>query len=160
MAVEIEKIPGGFKIDGLSLIGMKCGCATPLKCCYTWSKVKKKGGNRFEFKAKATTPETVDNFTWGYEVKKDGTTIHVEVEDARDKDIFSGFFPPSVNAWVERGWEIIEKHGDREDGVLWRCAMCKWLYKEDKEGRPFEELPKDWVCPVCGASKDNFEMIG
>jgi len=24
---------------------------------------------------------------------------------------------------------------------------------------PSEELPTDWVCPVCGASKDQFEKI-
>jgi rubredoxin len=26
-----------------------------------------------------------------------------------------------------------------------------------KPGTPFEELPDDWGCPVCGASKENFE---
>jgi rubredoxin len=24
-------------------------------------------------------------------------------------------------------------------------------------GISFEELPEDWVCPVCGADKDKFE---
>ncbi|HHF09327.1 MAG TPA: rubredoxin, partial [Candidatus Atribacteria bacterium] len=24
-------------------------------------------------------------------------------------------------------------------------------------GTPFSELPEDWVCPVCGADKDQFE---
>jgi len=26
-------------------------------------------------------------------------------------------------------------------------------------GTAFEDLPDDWVCPVCGASKDMFEPI-
>lgn len=26
-------------------------------------------------------------------------------------------------------------------------------------GTPFNELPADWVCPVCGAPKDIFEKI-
>jgi rubredoxin len=25
-------------------------------------------------------------------------------------------------------------------------------------GMPFDDLPDDWVCPVCGASKDMFEI--
>jgi len=25
---------------------------------------------------------------------------------------------------------------------------------------PFEKLPADWVCPVCGATKDQFEKVG
>ncbi len=28
-----------------------------------------------------------------------------------------------------------------------------------KPGTPFEKIPDDWVCPVCGASKDQFEKI-
>jgi rubredoxin len=24
---------------------------------------------------------------------------------------------------------------------------------------PFESLPDDWVCPICGAAKDQFEKI-
>ncbi|MHA1209490.1 MAG: rubredoxin [Candidatus Freyarchaeota archaeon] len=26
-------------------------------------------------------------------------------------------------------------------------------------GTPFEELPDDWVCPVCGVGKDMFEPL-
>jgi rubredoxin len=26
-------------------------------------------------------------------------------------------------------------------------------------GTPFESIPEDWVCPVCGASKDQFEKV-
>jgi len=25
-------------------------------------------------------------------------------------------------------------------------------------GTKFEDIPEDWVCPICGASKDNFEV--
>ena len=27
-----------------------------------------------------------------------------------------------------------------------------------KPGTPFEELPENWVCPVCGEGKDMFEI--
>ncbi|TNF54472.1 rubredoxin [bacterium] len=37
--------------------------------------------------------------------------------------------------------------------------MCRWLYKEDKEGQRFEDLPDDWKCPVCNANKSQFEKI-
>lgn len=159
MAVSVEKIPGGFRVDGLELKKGKCGCTSIAKCCYSWSKVKKKG-DVIEFSAKLTAPDTQDNFDWGYTVKKDGVTLVVKVEDARDKEIYSGYLPPSVEEWEKKGWEVVEKTGDREDGVLWRCAMCKWLYKEDKESTPFEELPDDWKCPKCNASKDEFEKVG
>ncbi|MEE9523770.1 MAG: hypothetical protein V3V59_03355, partial [Thermodesulfovibrionales bacterium] len=57
MKVEVTKIPGGFRIDGLDLLKGKCGCTSIAKCCYSWSKVKKKGSD-IQFEAKMTTPET------------------------------------------------------------------------------------------------------
>ena len=42
---------------------------------------------------------------------------------------------------------------------MWRCTICGYEYDESKEGVPFEQLPEDWACPVCGAPKDAFEKI-
>jgi len=48
------------------------------------------------------------------------------------------------------------------------CMVCGYVYnpaKGDSEGgikpgTPFDELPDDWVCPVCGAGVDEFEKEG
>jgi rubredoxin len=46
----------------------------------------------------------------------------------------------------------------------WVCEPCGYVY-DPAEGDPdngiepgtaFENLPEDWVCPVCGATKDMF----
>jgi|Deesub1362A_J573_1020465.scaffolds.fasta_scaffold11867_2 pyruvate oxidase len=158
-AVKIEKISGGFRVDGIELKNGKCGCTSLSRCCYSWSKIRRKG-NTLEFEAKLTTPDTQDNFDWGYEIRKRGIVVKVRVRDARDKEIYSGFMPPPVKAWFFRGWEVIKQYSEREDGTLWRCAMCKWLYKEDIEGGPFTVLPEDWYCPKCKAPKSAFENIG
>lgn len=34
------------------------------------------------------------------------------------------------------------------------CAVCNWEY-DGSEG-PFEDLPDDYVCPICGVDKSNF----
>ena len=47
------------------------------------------------------------------------------------------------------------------------CIPCGYIYDpkkgdpdEDVEpGTPFEELPEDWVCPVCGKDKDRFAAL-
>jgi rubredoxin len=47
----------------------------------------------------------------------------------------------------------------------WTCIVCGYVYDEavgDPDsgiapGTKFEDLPEDWVCPVCGVSKDQFE---
>jgi len=146
-------------VDGLKLMKGKCGCTSFARCCSTWSKVKKRNGG-VELEAKMTAPDTEEIFSWGYTVRKNGTTVTVKVEDARDKEIYSGYIPPSVSQWEEKGWEVVDKTADREDAGVWRCAICKWLYKENNEEVLFEELPDDWKCPLCGAPKRDFEKIG
>lgn len=45
------------------------------------------------------------------------------------------------------------------------CIPCGWVYDPEvgdpdggvEPGTAFEDIPDDWVCPVCGASKDMFE---
>ena len=41
----------------------------------------------------------------------------------------------------------------------YRCGICGEIYDDDVEGIPFEQLPDDWRCPVCRASKSDFELI-
>ncbi len=50
----------------------------------------------------------------------------------------------------------------------YRCTVCGYIYEPEKgdpdanikPGTSFEQLPADWVCPVCGAGKDKFEKEG
>ena len=39
------------------------------------------------------------------------------------------------------------------------CEICGYIYDEEKEGIKFDELPEDWVCPICNASKDDFSKM-
>ncbi len=43
--------------------------------------------------------------------------------------------------------------------MLMRCTVCNWIYDEEEEGVPFEDLPTDYTCPVCGAPKAAFEPV-
>ena len=48
----------------------------------------------------------------------------------------------------------------------WKCACCGLVYEEAKgwpddgiaPGTRWEDVPDDWTCPDCGASKGDFEM--
>lgn len=52
-------------------------------------------------------------------------------------------------------WHQLEK---------WECTVCGYIYDPEvgdpehgvEPGTLFEELPDDWICPLCGASKDQF----
>jgi len=41
----------------------------------------------------------------------------------------------------------------------YRCRICQYEYNEKTEGIFFDDLPMDWVCPVCGAAKSEFDLI-
>ncbi len=159
MDIAIDKIPGGFNVDGLALRTGKCGCTSVLPCCYSWSKVKQRG-NSFVFTAKLSGPDAQDVFTWSYAVKKGAALVEVSVEDARDKTIFSGYYPPAIEEWTARGWEVVKREGAREDFGVWRCSACKCLYKEQEQKAKFEALPADWKCPICKVGKESFEQVG
>lgn len=37
------------------------------------------------------------------------------------------------------------------------CQICGYVYDDAKEKTPFEQLPADWKCPLCGAAKTDFK---
>lgn len=47
------------------------------------------------------------------------------------------------------------------------CEVCEWEYDPavgDPEngidpGTAFDDLPDDWVCPMCGVGKDQFAKV-
>lgn len=47
----------------------------------------------------------------------------------------------------------------------YRCTICDYVYDPAAgdpgngvaPGTAFEDLPADWVCPLCGADQSNFE---
>ncbi|MBP3355591.1 MAG: rubredoxin [Rikenellaceae bacterium] len=49
----------------------------------------------------------------------------------------------------------------------YRCEVCGYIYDPEAgdpdhgiaPGTPFEELPDDWVCPLCGEGKEVFEEV-
>jgi len=46
------------------------------------------------------------------------------------------------------------------------CKVCGWVYDPEKgdidggiaPGTAFEDIDADWVCPVCGVDKEDFEL--
>ena len=43
--------------------------------------------------------------------------------------------------------------------MKYRCTVCGYIYDDEAEGAPFESLPDDWTCPLCGVGKDLFEKV-
>ena len=47
------------------------------------------------------------------------------------------------------------------------CVGCGYIYDPEQgdpendiePGTAFEDLPEDWLCPLCGVGKDEFEKV-
>jgi len=74
-------------------------------------------------------------------------------------EIKRGTAPKTAPTYIKEEKREVKKMGK------YRCTVCNYVYDPEKgdpdsgikAGTPFEKLPDDWVCPVCGASKDMFE---
>jgi len=74
------------------------------------------------------------------------------------RNIKRGTTPKKAPSYIEERAPKVAKY---------QCRVCGYIYdpgKGDpdggiKPGTPFEEIPDDWVCPVCGARKSEFDKI-
>ncbi len=43
--------------------------------------------------------------------------------------------------------------------MKYKCKICGYIYDDDKEKVPFDQLPDTWKCPLCGARKADFAPV-
>lgn len=89
----------------------------------------------------------------GAEMLKDGNSMTYDFYHKVKK----GTTPKSAPTFVKpiKKEAIMDKY---------KCVVCNYIYdpvQGDPDngvpaGTPFEKIPDDWVCPVCGADKTNF----
>ena len=61
----------------------------------------------------------------------------------------------------------VDEGGKKEVSEMgkYKCIVCGYVYDPEKgdpdsgviPGTPFDKLPDDWTCPICGVGKDKFE---
>lgn len=74
---------------------------------------------------------------------------------------------PMINETPEEASEENSEETDEEAKLpSYICTVCGYIYDpvvgDPDNGVPagtaFEDIPDDWVCPVCGVEKDMFEI--
>jgi len=81
-------------------------------------------------------------------------------------EIKKGKTPKNAPTFRTKKAESKKVLGSNEKMKKYVCSVCGYVYDPAEgdpdnginPGTPFEDLPEDWVCPVCGASKDQFEV--
>jgi rubredoxin len=63
------------------------------------------------------------------------------------------------------GTSVYQKEKRRISMDRYVCTICGYVYDPEQgdpdngvaAGTAWDDVPDDWECPVCGASKDDFE---
>lgn len=79
------------------------------------------------------------------------------------QDVKRGKSPKTAPTYIANS----EQSVPIDDKTKYQCTVCGYIYdpsdRNSDSGVPagtlFENLPDNWVCPVCGAPKDKFEKI-
>ena len=58
-----------------------------------------------------------------------------------------------------------ERRGTEDTMKKYICKVCGYVYDPEvgdpdngvQPGTAFEDIPDDWVCPLCGGGKEDFE---
>lgn len=96
-------------------------------------------------------------------VYPNNTLFIAEVTDAFDcrsgepltyKHYRDGYKEKCVSAFNEAKQPLSEKQAKTQN-KKWVCTICGYVYDGDI---PFENLPEDWRCPLCGVGKELFEL--
>jgi len=127
------------------------------------------------------TSNTIAWFDCEVKVQTDAGSHIIFIGKVVDAGIIDNSIPPMTYAYyraVKRGlspknaptYIDPEKHSVKppvSKGKKYRCLACSYIY-DPAEGDPesgiapgtqFDDIPDDWQCPVCGATKDMFEEI-
>ncbi len=105
-----------------------------------------------------------------------GKVVNAEVPDSGEPMTYAyyhqvkrGLVPDTAPAQVKEespGHSDLKGTGD-DKAKKYVCTICGYIYDPaagDPDsgiapGTAFEDIPDDWVCPVCGVGKDQFEVV-
>lgn len=116
-----------------------------------------------------------------------GKVLNAEIINGREPmtyayyhEVKGGVSPKTAPTYIKRIKTENEKRNDisikekigkkiKREGEMekYECLVCGYIYDPEKgdpdsgidPGTPFEKLSDDWVCPECGAGKDEFEKV-
>lgn len=84
--------------------------------------------------------------------QKDLGTHTLFIAEVKDAELLSANPPLTYADYQDHVKPKPEKRKVNQEIIGWRCKICNYFY----EG---SELPKDYMCPVCGHGAEDFEPV-
>ena len=75
--------------------------------------------------------------------------------------------PVSVETITVPGMSVSGQTQAKPETKRWVCDPCGFIYDPEEgdpdggidPGTPFADIPDDWMCPICGATKADFREL-
>lgn len=69
--------------------------------------------------------------------------------------------------YIWNGRKVLPNRKENYIMDKYECTVCGYIYDPAEgdadggiePGTAFDALPEDWVCPLCGAGKEDFEKV-
>jgi len=115
--------------------------------------------------------EVIGNLNVGTHTVFIGKILNAEIINNKEPITYAyyhqvkkGKAPKSAPTYMK---EVKEEKVEEDKMTKYECTVCGYIYDPEKgdpdsgikPGTPFDDLPDDWVCPVCGAWKSAFKKI-
>jgi len=114
--------------------------------------------------------EVVDSMDAGTHTLFVGKVVDADVLDATAEPMTYAYYhmvkggksPKTAPTYIKEEPKKEAKSADK-----WECTVCGYVYDPAvgdpdggvKPGTAFEDIPDDWICPVCGAAKSEFKKL-
>jgi flavin reductase (DIM6/NTAB) family NADH-FMN oxidoreductase RutF/rubredoxin len=94
-----------------------------------------------------------------------GELLHSEVlDDSKEsmtylhyRKVKKGIAPKNAPTYVDKS--KLKGNEQEKKSKKYKCTACGYIYNDATETVKFSDLPDDWVCPICGTSKEDFIEI-
>jgi len=102
-----------------------------------------------------------------------GEVIEAELIDSKPdpltydyyRQVKKGLAPKNAPTYIDKS--NFEKEEPVSQAVTNKCPICSYIYDPEKgdpkngiaPGTAFEDLPDDWICPICGCEKEDFTEL-
>ena len=115
--------------------------------------------------------KVVDSFDVGSHILFIGKVVDSELLDESKNPLTYDYYHKEMKGKAPKNAPTYVKEDKKEEisstGQKFECEVCGYVYNpaEGDEGQgippgtPFEDLPDDWVCPICAAAKSDFVSL-
>jgi len=79
------------------------------------------------------------------------------------REVKKAVAPKNAPTYVDKS-KLASEPGDKQESKKYKCTACGYIYDPEKgdpdggiaPGTKFEDIPYNWVCPICGTEKEDF----